>query len=288
MLGSWPARVTWVLLPFAVGAALGEALDGHSTAVRAVAAVLLWGGWVTGLVATLVPRTTSLTVYRSLAPAAVGVAAWALAAGASSTAGLVGLVFAAAALVVAFLPITGEIFADGSSYGAERRLLLRVPGPLLVGPLPITWLCGIGGIVAGPLLLAAQVWIVGAIALVVGWLLARWAFGRLHRLSRRWVVFVPAGLVLHDPLTTADALLLPRKLVRRLGPAPAGTDALDLTAGALGLALQAEFAEAIEVGLPRHHRGEPRDNVVTQRLLFTPTRPATLLAVAEERRLPVG
>jgi hypothetical protein len=198
------------------------------------------------------------------------------------------LVFAAAAVVVAFLPITGETFADGSSYGAERRLVLRVPGPLLLGPLPITWLCAVGGIVAGPLLLAARVWVVGAVALVVGWPLARWAFRRLHRLSRRWVVFVPAGMVLHDPLTTADALLLPRKLVRRLGPAPAGTDALDLTAGALGLALEIDLREPIEVGVTRRRRAASGDTVVAQRLLFTPTRPAALLAVAEERRLPVG
>ena len=63
-----------------------------------------------------------------------------------------------------------------------------------------------------------------ALALAVGaplaWLLAK----SLHNLSRRWAVFVPVGMVLHDPITLLDPVLFQRSTVARVGPAAAGTE----------------------------------------------------------------
>src|SRR3546814_13032961 len=95
-------------------------------------------------------------------------------------------------------------FADGSSAGTGRRLQRRVPGPLLLGPLPLTWALGVVGPVAGPLLLAAEQWALGAAVLLVGAVPARLAVRALHGLARRWVVFVPAGMVLADPARSAE------------------------------------------------------------------------------------
>ena len=64
-LRPWPACATWLVLPFAAGPALADALEPRATGVRVVATVLLWAGWVIGLVAALVPRTVSLTLLRS-------------------------------------------------------------------------------------------------------------------------------------------------------------------------------------------------------------------------------
>ena len=73
---------------------------------------------------------------------------------------------------------TGAVFVNGSAYGDERRLPLRPPAALLLGPLELAWAVCVIGTVAGPLLLAAGSWIVGALALVVGWpaawFAARW------------------------------------------------------------------------------------------------------------------
>ncbi|MGK2948352.1 MAG: hypothetical protein ACSLFP_07245, partial [Acidimicrobiales bacterium] len=62
--------------------------------------------------------------------------------------------------------------------------------------------------------------------------------------------------------------------------------ALDLTARALGLALEVELAEPTEVA-PRRRDGQVQVTAV-DRLLFTPTRPGELLAEAARRRIAVG
>jgi hypothetical protein len=287
LTGPWPARATWVLLPLAMGPALGDALDGSTRAVAVTGAVLAWGTWAAVLVAVLIPRTLSLTVLRIAAPAAVAVANWSALAGDRTGADVLAVVWAAVAVVAALAPTTGDTFVNGSSYGDERRMPLRVPGSLLLGPLPLAWITVVSAPIGAPLLLAARQWIAGGALLVAGAPAAAIAGRALHGLSRRWVVFVPAGLVLHDLHTMVDPVLFPRTSIRRLGPAPAdGDDALDLTAGSLGLALELELAQATEVA-PRRRDGRVEVAQV-QRLRFTPTRPGALLVEAARRRIAVG
>jgi len=285
--GPWPARITWLVLPLAVGGALGDALDGASRAVQVVGSVQAWGAWAAVLVAVLLPRTVSLTVLRTVAPLALVVAVWAAVVGEQGGADVLAVAGAALAAVVAFLPTVGEAFVNGSSYGDERRMPLRVPGPLVLGPLPLTWLATVAAAVAAPLLLAAGQWVAGAGLLVFGVPAAVVSARALHGLSRRWLVFVPAGVVVHDHHALADPVLFPRARIARFGPAPADEagDALDLTVGAYGLALQLVLHEPVEVA-PRT-REELRLQSV-HRVLVTPTRPGAVLREAGERRIPVG
>lgn len=285
--GPWPARTTWALLPLAVGPALGAALDGSSRAVALTGAVLAWGTWAKVLVAVLIPRTVTLTALRISAPLGLAVAIWAALAGPRDAVDVVAVAWAAITAVVAFAPTTGDSFVNGSSYGDERRMPLRVPGALLLGPLPVAWAAAVVAPVGAPLLLAARQWVAGAALAVVGVPIAAVAIRALHGLARRWVVFVPAGLVLHDLNAMVDPVLFPRSSIRRLGPAPAdGDGAVDLTQRALGLALELELVEATEIA-PRRTDGRVEVEPV-QRLLFTPTRPGALLAEAARRRIPVG
>lgn len=290
---TWAFRGLWVVLPVAAGPALGAALDGRNDTVALVASVILWLGWAAVLVASLVPSTVGLTVLRMLAPAAGVATAWAVVAGTDADFGevgvgdVVGLVVTAAAAVVAMAPSVGDAFVDGSSYGPERRFALRVPAPVLLGPLELTWAVALAGVLTGPLLLAAEQWVAGVAALLVGLPLAFWAVRSLHALSRRWLVFVPGGLVIHDPLTVTESVLMPKTMVAHLGPAPADTDAYDLTQRAAGLALQVDLTEPLPVSLYRP-RAERAETATVERLLFTPTRPAHVLDAAEERRLPVA
>lgn len=290
---TWAFRGLWVVLPVAAGPALGAALDGRNDSVALVASVILWLGWAAVLVASLVPSTVGLTVLRMLAPAAGVATAWAVVVGTDADFGevgvgdVVGLVVTAAAAVVAMAPSVGDAFVDGSSYGPERRFALRVPAPVLLGPLELTWAIALAGVLTGPLLLAAEQWVAGVAALLVGLPLAFWAVRSLHALSRRWLVFVPGGLVIHDPLTVTESVLMPKTMVAHLGPAPADTDAYDLTQRAAGLALQVDLTEPLPVSLYRP-RAERAETATVERLLFTPTRPAHVLDAAEERRLPVA
>jgi hypothetical protein len=284
-LGAWPARVTWLVLPVLLGPAVGDALDDASRPVQVVASTGLWLGWAAVLVATLVPTTVSLTTLRVAAPAAVVAAMAAVVADGGSAATVVGLAGALVAALVAFWPGTGEAFVAGSSYGDERRMPLRVPGPLLAGPLVLVWAAAAAGVAAGPLLLAARQWIAGAAVLAVGLPVAVVAIRSLHTLARRWLVFVPNGMVVHDPLALAEPVLLRRADVRSFGPAPADTAALDLTRGALGLALEVTLAPPVSLVLAGGGRQGVSEATTAAALLVAPTRPGDVLAEARRRRL---
>lgn len=267
---AWLLRAAWAVLPLAAGPGLGDALDSRSDPVQTVASIGLWGVWAAVLLATLVPHPLSLTALRTAAPLALAWAVW-------SGDGLA-IVSTLINAAVAFAPATGLLFVNGPAYPNERRFPLRAPGALLAGLLPMAWALAVGPLMAGTLILAAgQAW--GAAVLLVGAALAFVLFRSLHGLSRRWVVFVPAGLVLHDPMALADPVLFPRKSIEDLRLAPADTDSLDLTQRSPGLALELLLTEKIPMTLLRGEQGS------SARLLFTPTRPGAVLAESRSRRI---
>ena len=288
LAGPWPARATWGLLPLLMGPALGGALSDHSLAVARTASGLAWATWAAVLVAVALPTTVSLTALRVATPAALGVANWAALAGDGGAGAAVAVTGAALAVVAAFSPLTGEVFIDGSAYGDERRFALRVPTALLLGPIPIAGVAAVAGPIAGPLLLAAEQWVAGALVLLVGVPLTVVAARALHGLSRRWVVLVPAGLVLHDGHALVEAVLFPRPMISRLGPARAESPAerRDLTVGALGLAVELDLVEPVAISPRRRDRMVQVEEVTS--LAFTPSRPGALLAAARERRISVA
>jgi hypothetical protein len=280
-----PLRLLWVTLPFTLGPLLADGLDPRAGGYRTAVSVGCWAIWAAVLVATLVPRTLTLTVVRLAAPATVPAALWALLAADDPDAVIatVGLVAAAATTLAALLSPVGEAFVDGSSYGDERRMPLRPPGALLLGPLELAWIVAVAGLVAGPLLLADEQWVLGAIVTVVGVPVALLAARALHRLARRWLVFVPAGFVVHDHLALADPMLFPRNLLTGIGLAAKGTAATDLTVGALGVALEAQLAEPTAV-VPTRRDGA-LDAIEITAFLVAPSRPGAALQEAARRRI---
>ena len=291
--GRWATAVAWVVLPVVAGPSFGDALDGRSHPVQLTATIGLWVLWAVGLVASLVPSTVSLTAIRVLAPASVVAAAWAALVvpdGADATESIALGVTALAAVIALSAPV-GDRFVNGSSYGDERRMPLRPPGVLLLGPIELTWLAIVAGAVAGPLLLACHLWVVGAVVLVLGWSVAVAGLRVLHSLAGRWLVFVPAGVVVVDSTALTDSLLVQRQRVASLGPAPADTSAADLTAGALGLALELRLV-APETVVPAPNRLQGRGQTITQievdAVLIAPTRPGWVLEEATRRRLLVA
>lgn len=277
----WVVAGLWAALPFTAGPSLAAALDGAGGPVRTVATLLLWTGWSAGVGATLILHPVGLTALRLLAPAALAAA---LAASIDGHPSALAVGWAAVACGWALSPGFGLLCVNGQAYANERRFLLRAPGPLLFGPLLVVWALTVAGIASGPLLLAGRQWVAGALALVVGIPLAVLLVRSLHNLSRRWVVFVPAGLVLHDPVTVREPLLFRRQDVVLLGPAAAGGDGLDLTQRAPGLALELALDRPYALTLMKP--GEKLGRAVeTDRLLFTPTRPGAVIEEAGRRRI---
>jgi len=288
--GEWPFRAAWGVLAVAAGPALADTLSDTSRPVQVVASTGAWLAWAAVLVASLVPRASSLTVLRLAAPAPLALAVVAAVRGPFGADDAVALAAGVAVAAAAAWPATADAFVDGSSYGPERRFALRTPPPLLLAAAPVAWLLAVAVPATAVLLLAAKAWVPGAALVAVG--VAGVALGvpAIHRLSRRWLVFVPAGLVVHDHLALADPVLLRRPTFVAIGPAPAATAAHDLTLGASGLALELALGGDVEVPVARPlGRGRREAVLVTaDRFLVTPLRPGAVLAEARERRYPVA
>lgn len=286
-LGPWPARALWVALALLSGRALDDALVGRSTAVRLVVLIGLGLWWTAGLVALLVPRSIALTGLRIVVPGGLTAAVVTAVVGPTvDVADAVTVGVAALATLSVLVPWIGDAWVDGSSYGPERRLLLRPPILFSAFMAPLTWLMVLVGVAAGPLLVAAQQWVAGIVAVVIGWAVAVAGTHSLHQLTRRWVVLVPTGLVIHDAFTMPEPQLILRTMITRLGPALIDTDSDDLTAGASGLAIQLDLAEPVDL-LLRDGARATRTRA-TASLLFTPSRPKHLLDAAADRKIPVG
>jgi hypothetical protein len=284
----WVLRAAWAVIPAVVWPALGEGLRRHSDAVRTTCAVAAWVVWAALLLATLVPHPVGLTATRCGSPLVFAAAVAAVATGRPSvTASGLAVAWSIGVVVLIYLPQTGTLFVNGPAYPNERRFPLAPPGALLLGPLELAWLLAAGLPVAALLFLAARAWVPGGIALVLAVAAVRYLGAALHGLSRRWVVFVPAGLVLHDRMTLVDPVLFPRATIESLGPAPADTDSLDLTQRAPGLALELILRTKVpmERATPGKRRGEEG---ASARLLFTPTRPGAVLAEAARRGVRVA
>lgn len=283
-----PLRLLWATLPLTLGPLLADALDPRAEDFRTTVALASWIIWAIVLVATLVPRGPTLTVVRFVVPATVPAAIWAALAvdDPDGVTVVLGIVAATAAAISALVAPVGEAFVDGSSYGDERRMPLRPTGVLLLGPIPLAWAVGVAGLTAGPLLLAAQRWVAGAVVTAVGVPLALAALRALHRLSTRWLVFVPAGFVVHDHLALAEPTLFPRIAITGLTIARPDTTATDLSVGALGMLVEARLDRPIPV-IPAR-RKPSLDPVEITGFLMAPSRPGAALAEARKRRIPTG
>jgi len=274
-------------LPLLAGPGFSTMFDDRSTAVAATAEVGLWAMWFAGLVALLAPSTVSLTVLRFMSPSLLASAIYGTIAHGASTAGTTAAIAATAvAFAIALLPATGDPMVNGSSYGPERRLALRPPAALIFGPIQLTWLVMFGATAAGALMVAAKNYAVGGPVLIVG-LLASWRGSQsLHQLSRRWIVFVPAGFVIHDSWALVESLLIQRREIASLGPVPLDKgELLDLSGGALGLALLVETKEKVPLALRAKKSVE---SFSAYRVVFTPTLPGQLLHEARVRGISIG
>ncbi|MGF1596480.1 MAG: hypothetical protein ACFCVK_06045 [Acidimicrobiales bacterium] len=295
LVGLWGLRVVWVVLPLGLGPGVGPAIDRVGGGGALLLEGCLWAAWFAGLVAAAVPSPAGLTAVRILAPLTVPVAGVAAIGptGSVNTAALA-LAHGLLATGVAFSPVVGDRMVNGSAYGSERRMALRPPAFVLAGPVQLLWGAMAATAIGGPLLLATDHVIAGTVVSVAA--VGLWWLGWrvLHQLSRRWLVFVPAGFVIHDHLLTVEAILLRRTTVAALGPAPAAVPepvdgpvqpVVDLSGGAYGLSLEAVLETTVRFG---RRRGRNINEIETSRIIFTPTLPGAVLAEARTRAIAIG
>lgn len=284
----WLFVALWLATPLALGPAFASWTNGWSTPTAVAAEVLAWITFGIVLLAAVVARPWSLTAIRIVLPAIVAFGAWALVAepGPEQFVAL-GWAVPVAGLALNSAPLA-RAYLDGDALGDEQRFPLRVPPPLLLGPLPLAVAVATTGIVAGPLLLSAGQWIPGVAAVLLGIPIAGISARAVHGLSTRMVVFVPAGLTIVDSYTLTSAVHLPRGDIAAVGstrrvPKPAD---VDLRVGAV--------SQGVRIALTR-----PTDSLTLRRgragtataraeaLLISPAPRPDFLDVAAARGLPV-
>ncbi|MYB02889.1 MAG: hypothetical protein F4011_07985 [Acidimicrobiaceae bacterium] len=280
-IAAWLATGLAALLGDLIHPSLRPDDDAAQTAVI----VAMWLAYALVLAALLLPGPRALTVVRIGVPAG-GLEAALAAADSSDLVAVIALFVGLVGTLVVLQPLYAEAHVNAASYGDERRFLLRPPGPVMIALIVPVWAIAVLGVAVGPLLLADRGWTAGIVAAAVGLPVAAFAAHALFRLNRRWLVFVPNGLVVHDHLAVNEPLPLSRRSVDSIGPARTGTGAADLTAQAFGMALELRLTGPVKAGvMTGRNRSEERS--VTA-LLMSPSRPAAVLATAERRGLRIG
>lgn len=283
----WVARGAWVLVAIVGGAAVEGAVTDRSDAVRWVAGIGGWALWAIVMAALAVPAVRSLTAARIIAPLSIVIFAVSAVAGARALDLVLLAVPAVVACAAIFTADFGRAFVQASSYGDEERLPLRFPvgaGSAAV----ILWVLWAPAVVLGPVLIAAQSFIVGGIVTLIAaagivFLVPKW-----HRLARRWLVLVPAGLVVHDPVVLADTLMVRSDQLAGMRLAPADTEAADLTGPASGYAIEVQATETVTTVFAFTPQ-EPNGRAIHMTgFLVSPSRPGEALRTAAARGVPVS
>lgn len=205
-------------------------------------AIEVWGwlGWTSVAIALLVPTPVSLTVIRIIAPVNVVCSFVA-------TAPLA--IFASILLcVIAVSSVFVDEMVQGSAYGDERRFALRTPVPYMA-PGVVAWAALCGALIGGTLLIAAKNFVAGVPVLLLGLLLARTVPQRLHRLARRWLVIVPAGIVVHDHMVLGETMMVLRKNIKSFTVVAQAGETADFTGGVAGNRIAIEMLESDKVVL---------------------------------------
>ena len=275
---AWLARTLWLITAI-IPNDLVDSLPQHSAALRFTLTAELWMLWVIVTIALWVYHPLSLTIARSLAPVitvhlfvGIGDADTVAMAIASATCALL-------TCLIIFNADYGAIHVQAGAYGDEQRFLLRIPAPLML-PVGIAYLLLVVTATFTPLWFANGQWIPGGMGLVVGAVLLWKVAPRIYQLSRRWLVFVPAGVVVHDSTLLSDVLMLRRHDVVSIALAPAATQAIDFTGLTWGVPLEVQLREMIDVRLtPLAARLlRTTDALHVKSFLVAPTRPGHVLA----------
>ena len=232
--------VAWVVL--GVAAPWQSLGDSHSSSVSTVLLVWGWTLFLAVAVAVLVPSPISLTVTKCVTPL--------MTIGAFVAASPAGVFGSLVALIISWSALFGDVMVQGSAYGEETRFTLRTPVPYWA-PSVLAWALLSGGLIGGTLMVAAENYVVGAPALLVGLLLTITVPRRLHRLSRRWLVIVPAGIVVHDHLVLAETQMSMRSKILSITKVNESGETADFTGGILGPRIAVHLKEADKVVLSK-------------------------------------
>jgi len=267
----WASRLSVIATGLAVPL-LNNALRQMSSLTGISSTVGIWLLWSIALLCTLVPSSSALTAIRLALPTIfVIVAAAAVAIGISSGVAAALAISLLASLLI-FSGDIGDSFVQLAAYGDERRYLLRCPPAMLLVQV-LSWLVWLTLTIVAINLLAGDALILGAIVAIVALLLAIVLPRRFHRFSRRWLVSVPAGLVIHDHVVLAETAMFMNNAVIEVGIDLAPSEAADLSGKCSGVGLLIELKDFDTVVLAATPKTPGGSAIHVKSMRVCPTRP---------------
>ena len=240
-------RILLSCLPF-IGAEVGGLLDDRSDAVQITGTALAWAVWGVVVIASYISHPITLTVLRIGIPVVTGFMIFVAVTQGFSGSQIISAAVSVAVLLLSFSAEIGGIYVQASAYGDEKRFALRPP-VVLVAPILLSTMVADLSIIALPLLVAARNWTVAAVPLVGLYLSVKYLLPRIHLLSRRWLVFVPAGVVVHDEIVLSINLMIKKQDLAQIQLARDNSEAADLSALTWGVPLEFSFNKPLDVAL---------------------------------------
>ena len=244
---AWPVRVLWLVAALLPNN-LTDTMSSHSQVLRTTMSVELWLLWTLVALATWLHHPISLTTARCIVPVVVAHLLVGLPDSSFGAGNVIGTACALIDLVLIYTSDYGSIHVQAGAYGDERRYLLRVPAPIVM-PLALGWGVMMVVVCMTPLMLASEQYVVGSVGIVLSVGLLWQLPVRLHRLSRRWFVKVPAGWVVHDDVVLSENLLIKTHEVMSMNLALKGSEAIDLTGMTRGVPIEVQLREITDVRL---------------------------------------
>jgi len=278
-------RISLSCLPF-IGAGVGGLLDDRSAPVQMTGTTLAWAVWGTVVIASFISHPITLTVLRIGTPVVASFLIGSIFNQGTSGAQIISVAVSVAILLLSFSAEIGSIYVQASAYGDEKRFALRPP-VVLIAPILLSALIADLSIISLPLLVAAKDWPVAVVSLTGLYISARHFLPRIHSLSRRWLVFVPAGVVIHDEIVLSINLMIRKQELSQIQLARENSAAADLSALTWGVPLEFSFNKPLDVSLTSI--GAKHLNTVSaihaQSVLISASRPGAVLDAYNTKKI---
>jgi hypothetical protein len=224
---------------------LDDRLDAVSSGAAVLSSIAMWALWGVVLLCVLVPSAVSLTALRLVAPAHLSITAILVVGAVTDDASTVTVLAIVPVLVTTVVAMTADIgsnFVQSSAYGDEFRVLL-LPGRAFLVVLIASWVIWVASLVVGALALTREAWVAGGILVAFGVTLTAVLPRRFHRFARRWLVVVPAGLVLHDHVVLAETAMFQRTAITSVTVVARDDEVADLSGRSRGPGLRVELLD---------------------------------------------
>ncbi len=269
-------RVGWLLVAVVPNGLVVELSAGTGSALSPW---LTWALWAMVAVCVLVLHPLSLVTVRLVAPLLVAENGWRVITERevqSAPGAIVGFFVMLVIATATYSAAYGAAHAQAAAYGHERRYLLRPPIAVIL-PIVVLWLVVLG---SGAVANRAASLPVAFGALCVFAAVGTFALRRATVLARRWLVFVPAGIAVHDPLMLQDTFMVRRHDIRGLAAAARDTTAFDATGTTWGVVLELTLSHPHDVSLSPFgtRMTKTLDRLHVSAVLVAPSRPSMALA----------